>query len=108
MTNIRVPVAAIGMAAAAVLGASAPAVAVPAAPIPWPENCTDAQNGNGWTAQCTSGTGRYKATVICTPLGGGPDVFREPGSWTAIGEASYVFCPPLTSVRDGGILSTGT
>ncbi|MBE1577781.1 hypothetical protein ACFORH_11350 [Amycolatopsis roodepoortensis] len=37
-----------------------------------------------------------------------PDVVGEPGSWTAIGEASYVFCPPLTSVRDGGILSTGT
>ncbi|RSN22412.1 hypothetical protein DMC61_33675 [Amycolatopsis sp. WAC 04169] len=107
MTRIRYSAAVIGMAAAAVLGASASAVAAPAAPVPWPENCKDNKLDNGWTAYCSSGTGRYKATAICKPISGAPDVFREPQEWTGIGGHSYVFCPPLTNVRDGGILSTG-
>lgn len=73
---------------------------------PWPENCHDrSYPQNGWYAFCESGTGRYKASVVCFDLNGGPPVTRDALTWVPVGNYSIVHCPPLTWAEYGGILS---
>lgn len=81
-----------------------PHIAV-ATPVPYPEDCRDEPSSrNSWFAICNAGYGRYKASVICEDMQGGPLVMRWPQSWANIGEYSVVFCPPFTTAKSGGIL----
>lgn len=85
--------------AVAVLGLQGTATAAPAG---WPTGCEDAKYDNGWYAACRQANGgRWKASVTCVPLHGGPDVTRD-GAWVTSG-MSLVFCPPLTVVKTGGV-----
>jgi hypothetical protein len=76
--------------------------AATAAPTAWPTGCSNERYDNGWMAHCKHvNGGHFKASVTCVPWNGGPLVTRDAG-WSS-GNPSYVFCPPQTSVKSGGI-----
>ncbi|MFF4424306.1 hypothetical protein ACFY04_26595 [Streptomyces sp. NPDC001549] len=92
-------------AAMALLGLQGAATA---APTGWPTGCTNHKSwtGGGWLATCShSNGGHYKAAVICTRDDGGPDVTVHSVTWKDDGDFSFIACPPLTSVKGGGIIT---
>lgn len=92
-------------AAMALLGLQGPATA---APTGWPAGCTNHRSsmGGGWSATCShSNGGHHKAAVICTRDDGGPDVTVHAVKWKDRGAPSFIACPPLTSVKSGGIIT---
>ncbi|WP_329337195.1 hypothetical protein OG252_17885 [Streptomyces sp. NBC_01352] len=97
--------AAMGMAACFTLGTQGAANAAPAG---WPTGCSYGKFDNGWEARCTnSNGGSYKATVTCQPLDGGALIVRDATVWKTSG-ISYVFCPPMSFVKGGGIITKST
>lgn len=93
----------------AALGFQGAATAAPVSATGWPTGCTNYRapvgGTGGWTAKCSnSNGGHYKATVICTPWGGGPLVYHDAAGWNSSGY-SVAFCPPNTSVKSGGIIT---
>ncbi|NWF29228.1 hypothetical protein HW130_23730 [Streptomyces sp. PKU-EA00015] len=106
-----------GIAACFTIGLQGTANAAPAEYVPasndvsimaHPTSCSNGQNQNGWEAHCrNSNGGSYKATVTCRPRAGGDLVIRDATVWKSSG-LSIVFCPPLTAVVYGGIITKST
>jgi hypothetical protein len=113
MGRTRAAIVMAGIATTSLLGA-VPAIIFPphavaaAAQSGYPTDCEDYQSNNGWYAKCASGGGKFKATVICKPWDGGPQVHREAPDWSYPGGSSWVSCPPRSAVdvnsSGGGIL----
>lgn len=73
----------------------------------WPTGCRSGQYGNGWYAYCSSSNGgHFKAAAICGTWDG-QTVYVEARAWDN-SEPSYVSCPPLTGVEDGGFVTKST
>ncbi|WP_143675741.1 MULTISPECIES: hypothetical protein [Streptomyces] len=106
--------AATGMAACFTLGLAGAANAAPAEYAPAsdgvsvmgaPSGCSYGGYPGGWQAECDkSNGGHYKATVTCRPWNGGGLVIRNAPVWRASG-ISIVYCPPSSSVVEGGIIT---
>ncbi|MEU0457364.1 hypothetical protein ABZ322_31155 [Streptomyces sp. NPDC006129] len=78
----------------------------------WPTGCKNGKHqaflgsytAQGWYAECkNSNGGHYKATIICRPMDGGNDIYRDAPVWKSSGK-SYVYCPEFTIRLEGGII----
>ncbi|GAA4932269.1 hypothetical protein HD597_012936 [Nonomuraea thailandensis] len=72
----------------------------------WPTGCDYYLYLSGARAECSSGSGQFKATVNCLPYSGGAIVYRVAAEWrnAGSGKFSYVPCPPMTANLSAGII----
>ncbi|MFC4562439.1 hypothetical protein ACFO4E_11300 [Nocardiopsis mangrovi] len=95
------------LTAGIVAGLPSAAAAAPAPAAAWPEDCWYELRGISAAAECESGSGQYKAVVLCDPWSGGPMITRHAPVWRNAGSGvtSYVYCPAQTDGYSAGILT---